>query len=147
VVPVEVQGDDPRGLPPNILNDGKIVIFNPLHSQVDDLSGNAMALEKVGQSQKPHGQEVDPDEMMDRPVIIGQLGNMEENKIRATHGGIVRRSRVVFQPKLKKIAKWFAEKKSNDPRVNSLHRLGVVRLAVSSSNKAMRRCDDRTMGP
>jgi hypothetical protein len=103
---MKVEGDDPRSLFPKILNDGKIVIFNPLHSQVDDLSGNAMALEKVGQSEESHGQKVDPDEMVDRPIIIGQLGDMEENKIRATHGGIVRCSRSVFQPKLKKIAGW-----------------------------------------
>jgi hypothetical protein len=87
VVPVEVQGDDPRGLLPKILNDGKIVIFNPLHSQVDDLGGNTTTLEKVGQPEEAHGQKVDPDEMMDRPVIVGQLGNMEKNKIKATHGG------------------------------------------------------------
>jgi hypothetical protein len=61
-------------------------------------------VEEVGQSEKPHGQEVDPDEMTDRPVIIGQFGDMEKNKIKATHGGIVRCSYVIFQPKLKKIA-------------------------------------------
>jgi hypothetical protein len=46
-----------------------------------------MALKKIGQSQEPHGQEVDPDEMTDRPVIIGQFGDMEKNKVKATHGG------------------------------------------------------------
>jgi len=94
------------------------------------LGGNALTLEKVGQPEESHGQEVDPDEMADRTVIIIQLGNMEKNKIKATHGRIVRCSRVVFQPKLKKIAKWLVEKKSNDQRVNSLHRPGVVSLAV-----------------
>jgi hypothetical protein len=40
-----------------------------------------ITLEEIGQSKKPHGQEVDPDEMIDWPVVIGQLGNMEENTI------------------------------------------------------------------
>jgi hypothetical protein len=54
---------------------------------VYDLGGNAMTLEKVGQSKEPHGQEVDPDEMTDRPVIIIQFGDVEKNKIKAIHGG------------------------------------------------------------
>jgi hypothetical protein len=87
MVPVEVHRNDPRGLLPEIFDDREIVIFNPFDSQVDDLGGNAIALEKVGQSEEPHGQEVDPDEMTDRPVIIGQLGDMEKNKIGTTHGG------------------------------------------------------------
>jgi hypothetical protein len=44
-----------------------------------------ITLEKIGQSKKPQGQEVDPDEMIDRPVVIGQLGNMEENTIESSH--------------------------------------------------------------
>jgi hypothetical protein len=87
MVPVEVQGDDPRGLLSQIVNDGKIVVFNPFHSQVNDLGGNTATLQNVGQSKESHGQEVDPDEMADRPVIIGQLRDMEKNKIKATHGG------------------------------------------------------------
>ena len=47
-----------------------------------DLSGDAAALEKVGQSEESHGQEIDPDEMIDRPVVIGQLGNMEKNTVK-----------------------------------------------------------------
>jgi hypothetical protein len=87
MVPVEVHRDDPGGLLPEIFDDREIVIFNPLYSQVYNLSGKTMALEKVGQSEEPHGQEVDPDEMTDRPVIIGQFGDMEKNEIKVTHGG------------------------------------------------------------
>jgi hypothetical protein len=87
MVPVEVHRNDPRGLLPEIFDDREIVIFNPFDSQVDDLGGNAIALEKVGQSEEPHGQEVDPDEMTDRPVIIGQLGDMEKNNVRFSHRG------------------------------------------------------------
>jgi hypothetical protein len=54
---------------------------------VDDLGGNTITLEEIGQSKEPHGQEVDPDEMIDRPVVIGQLGNMEENTIKFSHRG------------------------------------------------------------
>jgi hypothetical protein len=101
VVPVEVHRNDPGVLVPEIIDDGEMVIFNPFYSQVDDLSGNALTLEKVRQSEEPHGQEIDPDEMTDRPVIIGQLGDVEKNKIEATHGRIVRWSYVIFQPHLK----------------------------------------------
>jgi hypothetical protein len=87
MVPVEVHRNDPGGLLPEIVDDREIVIFNPLYPQVDDLGGNTMTLEKVGQSEEPHGQEVDPDEMTDRPVIIGQFGDMEKNRIKAAHGG------------------------------------------------------------
>jgi hypothetical protein len=101
---------------------------------VYDLGGNAMTLEKVGQPEEPHGQEVDPDEMTDRPVIIGQFGNMEKNKIKTTHGGIVRCSHVIFQPELKKIARPLAQKRSNIQRVLCPV---VVRLAVFSSDRTM----------
>jgi hypothetical protein len=94
---------------------------------VYDLGRNAMTLEKVGQPEEPHGQEVDPDEMTDRPVIIGQFGNMEKNKIKTTHGGIVRCSHVIFQPELKKIARPLAQKRSNIQRVLCP---GVVRLSA-----------------
>jgi hypothetical protein len=114
MVPVEVQGDDSRGFLAKIFNDRKMAVFNPLHSQVDDLGGNALTLKKVGQSEESHGQEVDPDEMADRTVIIGQFGDVEKDKIKVTHGGIVRCSRVLFQPKLKKIAAWSAENKLQD---------------------------------
>jgi hypothetical protein len=87
MVPVEVHRNDPGGLLPEIFDDREIVIFNPFYSQVYDLGGNTMALEKVGQSEEPHGQKVDPDEMTDRPVIILQFGNMEKNKIGTAHGG------------------------------------------------------------
>jgi hypothetical protein len=87
MVPVEVHRYDPRRLLAKILNDGKMVIFNPLHSHVYDLSGYATALEKVSQSEEAHGQEIDPDEMIDRPVIVDQLGDMEKNNVRSSHRG------------------------------------------------------------
>jgi hypothetical protein len=71
MMPVEIEGNDPRGLLPDVFDDGKFVVFNPLYSQVHNLSGNVMTLEKVGQSEEPHGQEIDPDETIDRPVVIG----------------------------------------------------------------------------
>jgi hypothetical protein len=87
MVPVKVDGNDPGSLFSDIFDDRKIVIFNPLHSHVHHLSGNAMALEKVGQSKKPHGQKVNPHKIVDRPVIIGQLGDMEKNKVKSSHWG------------------------------------------------------------
>jgi hypothetical protein len=44
-----------------------------------------MPLEKIGQSEESHGKEVDPDEMMDRPVVIGQFGDMKKNTVKCSH--------------------------------------------------------------
>jgi hypothetical protein len=85
MVPVEVQSENPRRLFSNIFDDRKSTIFNPLHSQVYDLSRNAMVLKNVGQPEEPHGEEVDPGEMIDRPVVIGQLRNMEKNAGEFSH--------------------------------------------------------------
>jgi hypothetical protein len=70
MVPVEVHGNDSRGLLPDIIDDGEFVVFNPFYPHVHNMSGNAMTLEKIRQSEKPHGEEIDPDKMMDRPVVI-----------------------------------------------------------------------------
>jgi hypothetical protein len=85
MVPVEVDGNDSRGFLFDIFDDRKMMIFNPLHPHVYDLGGNMMTLEKVGQSEKPHGHEIDPDEMIDRPVIIGQFWDMEKNTVKFSH--------------------------------------------------------------
>jgi hypothetical protein len=85
MVPVEVHGHDSRGLLPDIVDDGEFVILNPFHPHVHNLSGNAMTLEKIGQSEEPHGKEVDPDEMMNRSVVIGQLRDMEKNTVECSH--------------------------------------------------------------
>jgi hypothetical protein len=81
MVPVKIDGNDPRTFLLDIIDDGKIMILNPFNPHVYDLSGNAMTLEKVSQTKKPHGEKIDPDEMMDGPVVIGQLGDMKENTI------------------------------------------------------------------
>jgi hypothetical protein len=46
-----------------------------------------MALKKIGQAEESHGHEVDPDELIDWPVIIGQLRNMEKNTGDCSHRG------------------------------------------------------------
>jgi hypothetical protein len=48
MVPVEINGNDSWGLLANIMEDRKIVIFNPFYPHMHDLSGDATALEKVG---------------------------------------------------------------------------------------------------
>jgi hypothetical protein len=82
MMPVEIECNDPRGLIPDIFDDGKFVVFNPLYSKVHHFSGNVMTMEKVGQSEEPHGQEIDPHETIDRPVVIGQLGDMKKNAVK-----------------------------------------------------------------
>jgi hypothetical protein len=52
---------------------------------VYDLGGNAMTLEKISQAEKSHREEVDPDEMIDRPVVIVQFGDMEKNTVEYSH--------------------------------------------------------------
>jgi hypothetical protein len=85
MMPMEIEGNDPRGLLPDIVDDGKFMILNPLYSQVHYLSRNMMTMEKVGQSEEPHGQEIDPQETIDRPVVIGQLGDMKKNAVKGAH--------------------------------------------------------------
>jgi hypothetical protein len=85
MVPVEVHGDDSRVLLFDIWDDRKMVISNPFHSQMHHLGGNAVTLEEVGQSKKSHRHEVNPNKIMDGPVVIVQLGDMEENAVKSSH--------------------------------------------------------------
>src|SRR4030042_795150 len=87
MVPVKIDSQDPRVFFFNIVQDRKIVIFNPLHSKVHNLSGNAMALEEVRQSKEPHRQKINPDKMIDGPIVIYQLGNVEKKAIQLYHRG------------------------------------------------------------
>jgi hypothetical protein len=48
VVPMETDGNDPRGLLLDVFENGKMMIFNPLHSHVHNLGRNALTLEEVG---------------------------------------------------------------------------------------------------
>jgi hypothetical protein len=70
MVPMEIDGNNPWSLLFDIREDGKIVIFNPLHSQVNDLAGNSMTLKEVSQAKKSHGKEVDPDKLINGSIII-----------------------------------------------------------------------------
>jgi hypothetical protein len=55
MVPMEINGNHPRVLLLDIIKDGEIVIFNPFHSCMNDLGGDLMTLEKIGQSIDSHG--------------------------------------------------------------------------------------------
>jgi len=46
-----------------------------------NLGGDVVTLEEVSQSEESHGQEVDPNKIIDRPVVIVQLGDMEKNTV------------------------------------------------------------------
>jgi hypothetical protein len=48
MVPMETDGNDPRGLLLDVFENGKMMIFNPLHSHVHNLGRNALTLEEVG---------------------------------------------------------------------------------------------------
>jgi hypothetical protein len=105
MVPMEIESHDPRGLLFDIGEDGKIVIFNPLHPHMDNLSRDPMALEQIGQSKETHGQKIDPDELINGSIVISQLRNMEKKAAQSFHRGnckMARRSISTPPPKLAK---------------------------------------------
>jgi len=85
VMPVEVDGKNSGRLLSEVFDNRKSLILNPFHAHVYDLGRNVMTLEKIGQSEEPHGKEVDPDEVTDRPVVIRELGDMEKNTVKCSH--------------------------------------------------------------
>jgi hypothetical protein len=87
MVPVKIEGYNPRGFFANIINDRKIVIFNPFYSHMYDLGRNTMTLKEVGQSEESHWQEVDPDKLINRPIVISQLGDVKEETVHSFHRG------------------------------------------------------------
>ncbi len=54
MMPMKINGNDPRRLLSDIFNDGKTLILNPLHSEVDNLGRDPLSLKKVGQSKESH---------------------------------------------------------------------------------------------
>jgi hypothetical protein len=54
MMPVEIEGNDSWVFFPNIIENRKIVIFDPLHSHVYNLGGDTIPLKKVSQSEKSH---------------------------------------------------------------------------------------------
>jgi len=87
MVPMKIEGNDPRGLFLDLIKDGKMMIFDPFHSQMNDLAGNVLTLEKVGQSEESHRQEIDPQKMTNRPIVVSQLGDVQEETIHSFHRG------------------------------------------------------------
>jgi hypothetical protein len=70
MVPVKIDRNHPGGFLPDIGEDGKIAIFDPFHSHMYDLSRNALTVKEVGQSEESHRQEVDPDKLINGPIVI-----------------------------------------------------------------------------
>jgi hypothetical protein len=52
-----------------------------------NLGGDVVTLEEVSQSEESHGQKVDPNKIINRPVVIVQLGDMEKNTVKFSHWG------------------------------------------------------------
>jgi hypothetical protein len=76
MVPMKIEGNHSRVFFSNIIEDRKIVIRDPLDSQMYDLTGNVMTVEKVGQSEQSHWQEIDPDKLPNGAIVISQLGDV-----------------------------------------------------------------------
>jgi len=87
MVPVKIEGRDARGMLSDIVKDREVPILDPFQTEVKDLSRNIMALEEVGQCQKSHGKEIDPQELTDRPVVIAPFGDVKEEAIHFFHRG------------------------------------------------------------
>jgi hypothetical protein len=87
MVPVEVDGNNSRVFLFDIFDDRKMMILNPFHSHMHNLGGDVVTLEEVSQSEESHGQKVDPNKIIDRPVVIIQLGDMEKNTVKSSHWG------------------------------------------------------------
>jgi len=47
VMPVEIEGNDSRGLFAKIVENGELAILNPFQSQVDDLGRDVMSCETI----------------------------------------------------------------------------------------------------
>jgi hypothetical protein len=76
MVPMKIEGNNSRFFFSNIIKDRKLTIYDPLDSQMYDLAGNVLTLEKLGQSEQSHRQEVDPEKLINRPIVISQLGDV-----------------------------------------------------------------------
>jgi hypothetical protein len=87
MMPVEIEGNDPGRFFLYLFKNIVAWVFNPFHTQVNDLGGNVLAVEKIGQPKKPHGKEIDPNELVNGPIIILQLGDMEEETVHLFHRG------------------------------------------------------------
>jgi hypothetical protein len=87
MVPMKIEGHHPGCLLLDIVEKGKIVIFDPFHPRMHNLGGNVIALEKVSQSEESHGQEVDPDEFAQGPIIVFPFRDMEEETVHFSHRG------------------------------------------------------------
>jgi len=89
MVPMKIDGNNTGLIFSEIREDRKSLIFDPLHTHVNNLSGDALALKEVGQSEKSHRQEVNPGKPINRPIIIYQLGNVEEKAAKMSHRGLL----------------------------------------------------------
>jgi len=85
MMPVKVEGNDLGGSLSEVIEKGKVGIFDPFHSQVNHFGGDLVPMEKIRQGQEPHGEEVNPDERTDGPVIVVQLGDMDKEAIQFFH--------------------------------------------------------------
>jgi len=87
MMPMKINGNDPRRLLSDIFNDGKTLILNPLHSQVDNLGRDPLSLKKVGQSKESHREKVDPNELINGSVVIDKFRDMNEKAVYSFHRG------------------------------------------------------------
>jgi hypothetical protein len=70
MMPMEIQEDHRGSLFFKIGEDGKSPILDPLHSHMDNLGGDALALDQVCQPKEFHRQEVNPEKTMKGAVVI-----------------------------------------------------------------------------
>jgi len=85
---------------------------------VEDFCGDAMGMEEIGQCEESHRQEVNPEMMMDGPIVIDQLGNVEKKTIQSYHRGNCKMSESMNST----LVFFFT---SDGGRIASLSRLGL----------------------
>jgi hypothetical protein len=70
MMPVKIDGYDLRPLPLDVIQNGEMRVFNPLHSKMDNLRRDTFSVEHIGQPEETHGKEIDPDKLIDGSIVV-----------------------------------------------------------------------------
>ena len=78
VMPVQVHGYNPGPHLIEVIQKGKCLVLDPFHSQVDDARGKPISTEEVAEGKHPHGDEGNKHMIIDGPVVVVELGAVNE---------------------------------------------------------------------
>jgi hypothetical protein len=100
-MPLKIEGHDPGLVLVKITDDRKIGVFNPFDTEMDDFNRDVTGLEEVGQPKESDGKKVDRGIMMERPIVICGLGDVEKKAIHSFHRGNCKTRERPLQPFLR----------------------------------------------